>query len=52
MKLKKYKKQRKTRRNTKKSKRNTKGALPMIAKLKKFLEQIFGKLVELYLKMN
>ena len=37
MKLKKYKKQKKTRRNTKKSKRNTKGALPMIARIKKFL---------------
>ena len=36
-KLKKYKKQKKTRRNTKKSKRNTKGALPMLARIRKFL---------------
>ena len=36
-KLKKYKKQKKTRRNTKKSKSNTKGALPMLARIRKFL---------------
>ena len=36
-KLKKYKRQKKTRRNTKKSKSNTKGALPMISRIKNFL---------------
>ena len=37
MKIKKYKRQKKTRRNTKKSKKYTKGALPMLARIKKFL---------------